>query len=153
MSNGDDGGNAFTFGKDNNFYSPGQVIPGNYDNFDNRYQDKGSYTPEGEAYTKAESDTRYGGENSASKAENGWFKDASTGLITQWGKVVSSSPTNVNVTFPIAFPSKCVSVQNTIIRPTNNGGANDWTYVTSFSTTGASIGTDGYGAYWIAIGY
>ncbi|MGJ3448632.1 gp53-like domain-containing protein [Enterobacter sp. PTB] len=109
----------------------GQVIPGNYTNFDNRY----------------------GGKNSASKADNGWFKDASTGLIFQWGKVASSSPTNVNVTFPIAFPSKCVSVQNTIIRPNNNGGANNWTYVTSLSATGASIGTDSYGAYWFAIGY
>ncbi|MFZ4219697.1 phage tail protein [Enterobacter ludwigii] len=105
------------------------------------------------AYTKVESDARYGGKNSASKADNGWFKDASTGLIFQWGKVASSSPTNVNVTFPIAFPSKCVSVQNTIIRPNNNGGANNWTYVTSLSATGASIGTDSYGAYWFAIGY
>ncbi|MFZ4220953.1 hypothetical protein ACEV6Q_24270 [Enterobacter ludwigii] len=37
----------------------GQFIPGSYTNFDNRYQAKGSYTPEGEAYTKAQSDARY----------------------------------------------------------------------------------------------
>ncbi|AHE73394.1 hypothetical protein M942_22525 [Enterobacter ludwigii] len=113
------------------FSFTGQIVPTDYTNFD----------------------SRYGGKNSASKADNGWFKDASTGLIFQWGKVASSSPTNVNVTFPIAFPSKCVSVQNTIIRPNNNGGANNWTYVTSLSATGASIGTDSYGAYWFAIGY
>lgn len=36
-----------------------QIIPGNYTNFDARYQAKGNYTPAGEAYTKAASDARY----------------------------------------------------------------------------------------------
>lgn len=36
-----------------------QIIPGNYTNFDNRYQAKGNYTPAGQAYTKAESDARF----------------------------------------------------------------------------------------------
>ncbi|MDM3027485.1 hypothetical protein OGX80_21990 [Citrobacter sp. CK194] len=36
-----------------------QIIPGNYANFDNRYQAKGNYTPAGQAYTKAESDARF----------------------------------------------------------------------------------------------
>ncbi|ENR8890327.1 phage tail protein [Citrobacter koseri] len=36
-----------------------QVIPGNYTNFDARYQAKGSYAPAGQAYTKSESDGRY----------------------------------------------------------------------------------------------
>lgn len=48
----------------------GQIIPTNYTNFDARYytqtaangkfQPKGNYTPAGQAYTKAESDARYG---------------------------------------------------------------------------------------------
>ncbi|CZZ44738.1 Tail Fiber protein [Enterobacter hormaechei] len=68
-----------------NFTAPGQLIPGNFANFDNRYytksqadaaymaktgvytktesdarfQAKGSYTPAGEAYTKAESNARF----------------------------------------------------------------------------------------------
>ncbi len=37
----------------------GQVTASNYGNFDARYQAKGSYTPAGEAYTKAQSDGRY----------------------------------------------------------------------------------------------
>ena len=47
-----------------------QIIPGSYTNFDARYytktlanstfQPKGNYTPAGQAYTKAESDARYG---------------------------------------------------------------------------------------------
>ncbi|MCP2005018.1 UNVERIFIED_ORG: phage-related tail fiber protein [Buttiauxella agrestis ATCC 33320] len=40
--------------------SVGQIVPGNYANFDLKYQPKGSYTPAGEAYTKAQSDARYG---------------------------------------------------------------------------------------------
>lgn len=47
VSNGDDGGSAFTFGKDNNFYSPGQVVPGNYTNFDSRYLTKSENLPVG----------------------------------------------------------------------------------------------------------
>ncbi|MFB4500151.1 phage tail protein [Enterobacter hormaechei subsp. steigerwaltii] len=43
----------FTFAKD------GQFTPGNWANFDARYQAKGSYTPAGQAYTKAESDARF----------------------------------------------------------------------------------------------
>ncbi|WP_249324669.1 phage tail protein [Enterobacter mori] len=37
----------------------GQFVPGDWSNFDSRYQAKGSYTPAGQAYTKAESDGRY----------------------------------------------------------------------------------------------
>nr|WP_249324811.1 pyocin knob domain-containing protein [Enterobacter mori] len=37
----------------------GQYVPGDWANFDARYQAKGNYTPAGQAYTKAESDGRY----------------------------------------------------------------------------------------------
>lgn len=39
--------------------TPFQIQPGDWTNFDARYQAKGNYTPAGEAYTKAESDGRY----------------------------------------------------------------------------------------------
>ncbi|WP_063587090.1 phage tail protein [Hafnia alvei] len=47
------------------FYKDGQFIPGNYANFDAKYQPKGNYQPAGNyalvgaSYTKAESDNRY----------------------------------------------------------------------------------------------
>ncbi|EBS3868646.1 shikimate transporter, partial [Salmonella enterica subsp. enterica serovar Kimberley] len=41
------------------FCASGQIVPGNWGNFDTRYQPKGSYTPTGQAYTKGESDARY----------------------------------------------------------------------------------------------
>ncbi|MFJ5855355.1 phage tail protein [Enterobacter cancerogenus] len=120
---------------------------------DGRFQPKGSYTPTGTAYTKAESDARFQKINSASRAANGWYKDANTGMIFQWGVVSSSVTGNVNITFPTAFPSACVNVQNTIIRKVNDGAQNNWTYVTSFTKTGASVGCDGHGVYWFAVGY
>ncbi|WP_324286232.1 phage tail protein [Enterobacter hormaechei] len=42
-----------------NFAKDGQFSPSNWANFDARYQAKGSYTPAGQAYTKAESDARF----------------------------------------------------------------------------------------------
>lgn len=39
--------------------TPFQIQPGDWTNFDARYQAKGNYTPAGEAYTKAASDARY----------------------------------------------------------------------------------------------
>lgn len=41
------------------FKKDGTFVPTNFANFDARYQPKGSYTPAGQAYTKAESDARY----------------------------------------------------------------------------------------------
>lgn len=41
------------------FSFTGQIIPTNYANFDAKYQAKGSYTPAGQAYTKAESDNLF----------------------------------------------------------------------------------------------
>ncbi|WP_410735594.1 phage tail-collar fiber domain-containing protein [Citrobacter koseri] len=39
--------------------TPFAIQPGDWSNFDARYQAKGNYTPAGQAYTKAESDGRY----------------------------------------------------------------------------------------------
>lgn len=59
----------YSWDTNGNFTAPGELIPGKWDNFDARYytqtaangkfQPKGSYTPAGEAYTKAQSDGKY----------------------------------------------------------------------------------------------
>ncbi|WP_242389386.1 phage tail-collar fiber domain-containing protein [Kosakonia cowanii] len=75
----------------------GMVIPSDYANFDSRYPLK----------------------NAASKAVNGWFKDASTGLIYQWGTTDAVyDDTLKTITFPIAFPSACVAFLPTLKRST-----------------------------------
>lgn len=103
----------------------GRVTPSDYGNFDSRYQAK----------------------NTASKAANGWHKDVSTGLITQWGYI---SNAGAGLTFPIAFPSACVNI--TI---TNAHGRFDYSIaVKSLSNTGATFNSEGNGnMYWTAIGY
>lgn len=108
-----------------NWLCGSQIIPGNYGNFDSRYQAK----------------------NTASKAANGWHKDVSTGIITQWGYI---SNAGAGLTFPIAFPSTCASI--TI---TNAHGRFDYSIaVKSLSRTGATFNSEGNGnMYWTAIGY
>ncbi|ELE9690246.1 phage tail protein [Enterobacter kobei] len=120
---------------------------------DGRFQPKGSYTPAGQAYTKGESDARFQKINTASKAVNGWFKDANTGLIHQWGKNTSSVVGNTTVTFPIAFPNACLNLQNTWIRGANTPGQKPWGFVSSFNNTSASLSSDASGSFWYAVGY
>jgi len=59
-----DGAVLITATNDKDVKITGQVIPTKYDNFDAKYQPKGSYTPAGEAYTKAQSDTAYAAKTS-----------------------------------------------------------------------------------------
>lgn len=46
----------------------------------------------------------------------GWFRDATSGLITQWGRI--TAPRGTRVTFPMVFPSECFSI--TITPGTSN---------------------------------
>lgn len=119
----------------------GRVNPSDYGNFDSRYLRTGN------AYTKAESDSRYQAKNTASKAANGWYKDTSTGIITQWGYL---SNAGAGLTFPTAFPSACTSI--TI---TNAHTRADYSIsVKSLSRTGATFNSENNGnMYWTAIGY
>ena len=157
----------FKWDTNGNFNAPGQVNPGSYANFDNRYytksqsdagymprtgaytkaesdgrfQPKGSYTPAGQAYTKAESDSRYNLKNTATKSANAMtHKDASTGVM----EVVMSNinvpgKTNVNVTFPAAFPNACVGVVITYNGAGHGSGDDSAIYVPSYSRTGCTL--------------
>jgi len=107
-----------------------------------------------DVYSKAASDGRYQKINTASLGTNGWHKDASTGLITQWGYVAPGWAGYASVTFPIAFPSACINVQVSI---TGDGGESTVNFSSvkkgTVSRTGAQIGYDKGGAYWEAKGY
>ncbi|EOI3475053.1 phage tail protein [Cronobacter dublinensis] len=113
---------------------------------DARYQPKGSYTPAGQAYTKAESDARFQRINSASLGANGWFRDTSTGLLIQYGKVAVST-SGQGVTFPVAF-----SIVPSLSLNVNSGTYGD-TGASSTSTTGfVIVASQRNTVGWMAIG-
>lgn len=92
--------------------------------------------------------------NTASKQVNGWWKCADTGLIMQWGRVSVGWAGYVRVNWPIQFPNACVTVQVSI---TGNGGESRSNFSSvqsgTVSASGANIGYDKGGSYWLAIGY
>lgn len=148
VSGGDRNNTTTTITLHGEIITPFKFTPGNYGNFDARYQAKGSYTPAGQAYTKAESDTRYNLKNTASKAANGWEKDASTGVITQWGSGTYSK--NARITFPIAFPNGCTVVVGADVGSGIVGtalGARDKTGFTMYANS-STVSIN-----WIARGY
>lgn len=61
--------------------------------------------PDANGNVKVSTGTTYS--NSASKSVNGWFRDSSTGVIRQWG----IGALNTTISFPMAFPGACTSVQ------------------------------------------
>lgn len=89
--------------------------------------------------------------------QSGWFRDGSTGLITQWGYLGTSNGT---YNFPVTFPNAClnfmasntnsngVAVDNAFGYPVNNAGF-------FAATKSATINNDvtNYSVYWTAIGY
>jgi hypothetical protein len=89
--------------------------------------------------------------------QSGWFRDGSTGLITQWGYLGTSNGT---YNFPVTFPNACL---NFMASNTNSAGTNvDNAFgypnnnVTFFAgTKSSSIQNDvtNYSLYWTAIGY
>ena len=101
------------------------------------------------------------------KADNGYLK-LPNGLILQWGKVASGWPGEgfYTVTFPIAFPAKCLNTQVTVWSDGRVGSVNlDVTIPVgtirpvSFDALFNGIGFQGStaadlkGFYWFAIGY
>ncbi|MCK7564179.1 MULTISPECIES: phage tail protein [Citrobacter] len=63
--------------------TPFAIQPGDWSNFDARYQAKGNYTPAGQAYTKAESDARFQPKGSYALAADVYSKSASDARYVQ----------------------------------------------------------------------
>ncbi|NUU67040.1 phage tail protein [Enterobacteriaceae bacterium BIT-l23] len=133
---------VFSWSKNSKSFSiGGSVNPSDYSNFDSRYQAKGSY------YTTSQSDARYQLKNSAARSSSGWFKDASTGMIIQWGTVtvpVSSSATSgVSFSFPTSFPNAALSITATPARTGVSVSGNVAVVaVPSFTSSGGRITVD-----------
>ena len=81
---------------------------------------------------------------------NGWHRDASTGLITQWGSGNVAGGQQQRVNFPMTFPNTCV----TVIASDTGGGSIALSTMSKdnggFTVRGAS---STFGFNWFAIGY
>lgn len=98
--------------------------------------------------------TNFTGSNQ-SKSANGYQK-LPGGLIIQWGYDTQTGSSDVSVSFPISFPTACVSLQ--LGGPITNGTGAQYVYQErirpSPSTTGFTyLPSTEIGVYWMALGY
>lgn len=114
----------------------------------------------GELVTKEYADlkvalTQFTGTN-RSLAASGYQK-LPGGLILQWGAVTYSNIANINILFPITFPTQCFSVTSSI----GDVDQENVEFITALSNSGFTArfkrisGTtpDAGTVYWFAIGY
>jgi|GEM_PF-2240899 Tail fiber protein gp37 C terminal. len=113
--------------------------------------------------TRTWADARYQLKNTASKAANGWHKDTSTGMITQWGTAAGGADDSYyTVNTPIAFPTAFVSLQVYPIYPgaitsghtlSSAGKINSTSQFGYGVSDGSSGSISAQGVYWEAKGY
>ncbi|EDV9737547.1 phage tail protein [Salmonella enterica] len=144
------------------FQTAGKLLPGDYANFDSRYQPKGSYAYKGDSYTKSETYSKsevYSKSETNEKFKNAKisgvgpfsFLDKTSGLIVKAGGITFASDGD-RVLFPEAFPNICRAVLLTL-----NGTAGETNrniVTTNVSRSGFNIahGANETGVFWIAIG-
>lgn len=108
----------------------GQIAPGDYSNFNTKYQAK----------------------NTAYANIHGWHKDTSTKVMMQWGFITNLTPGSV-VNFPTTFPEACAVV---VISPHSGNAVNSILYTYNHSATGFTVkssSTDKIYAQYVAYGY
>lgn len=113
-----------------NLSAAGQITPGNYSNFNTKYQAK----------------------NTAYANIHGWHKDTSTKVMMQWGFITNLTPGSV-VNFPTTFPEACAVV---VISPHSGNAVNSILYTYNHSVTGFTVkssSTDKIYAQYVAYGY
>ncbi|MDU6845667.1 MAG: phage tail protein [Enterobacter hormaechei] len=133
-----------------NFTIPGQVNPGSYANFDNRYytkaqsdagymprtgaytkaesdgrfQPKGNYTPAGQAYTKAESDARYGVGKTTTGNNSAYYTHGNGAVFMQSVRNISvGNNATVTVTLPTSFPNGILGIGSSYYGAGGNNSA------------------------------
>lgn len=85
----------------------------------------------------------------ASKNARGWWRDNSTGMIFQWtyGSWRSYNDERLEtVSFPIAFPNACLSVNTGTQTQAESSGADAWGVVAGFDKNGCRVQTQWSGA-------
>lgn len=159
LNNGVDGGYDFVFGKNNEFYSPSSIHAGG-----------NTITTDGNIYGSlwggwlndwlnnqfAARDNNINARaprNTASLATNGWFRDASTGLIVQWGTHPGGAGT-YTVNLPQPFPHAGLWALGWVAGALYYGN-DDWSNSAGLlNNSQISVTTDhSWSTAWIAIGY
>ena len=139
---GSEGVSVFVDTRGGHVEAKGQIKPGDFTNFDNRF------------YNKTLANSTFQKVNTVSKGSRGWFKDSNTGMIFQWGIESVSGATTRTFSFPVSFPTGCASltVSNNLER---TAGENSMTgYIKSASQYSLSntAATDRQ-LCWFAVGY
>ncbi|EOZ7839852.1 phage tail protein [Enterobacter hormaechei] len=139
---GSEGVTVFVDTRGGNLEAKGQIKPGNYENFDNRF------------YTKSLANSTFQKVNTASKGSRGWFKDSNTGMIFQWGIESVSGATTRTFSFPVSFPTGCASltVSNNIERTAGENSMTGFIKSASQYSLSNTAATDRQ-LCWFAIGY
>lgn len=96
------------------------------------------------------SDVGAGAKNTASKAENGWWKCGDTGIIYQWGKKTITY-NDYFINFPIAFPNKLLSFHAIDYDGANNPGLK--LSKSNLSKAAMEMPSGIIAVMWLAVGY
>ncbi|EIY1343113.1 MULTISPECIES: phage tail protein [Enterobacter cloacae complex] len=139
---GSEGVTVFVDTRGGNVEARGQIKPGSYENFDNRF------------YTKTLANSTFQKVNTASRGSRGWFKDSNTGMIFQWGIESVSGATTRTFSFPVSFPTGCASltVSNNIERTAGENSMTGFIKSASQYSLSNTAATDRQ-LCWFAIGY
>ncbi|MEG6401549.1 phage tail protein [Enterobacter kobei] len=139
---GSEGVTVFVDTRGGNVEARGQIKPGSYENFDNRF------------YTKTLANSNFQKVNTASRGSRGWFKDSNTGMIFQWGIESVSGATTRTFSFPVSFPTGCASltVSNNIERTAGENSMTGFIKSASQYSLSNTAATDRQ-LCWFAIGY
>ncbi|ELY8039295.1 hypothetical protein SOP30_004419, partial [Salmonella enterica] len=165
-----EGGGNFIFGKNGEFYSPGEVHAGSarlatdgdtggavWDGLLSAWLNRQFAVRDNNINARATIDwvrQTFTTANIIYLVQNGWFKDSSTGFLIQWGEVLRAG-NGTWVNFPVAFPSTCLGIFLTL----SNTPASLSSSIQNIHAGGRTLSGFTYyaadqevSAFWLAIG-
>ncbi|EHC5870288.1 hypothetical protein JR782_001010 [Salmonella enterica subsp. enterica serovar Eastbourne] len=170
LNNGVDGGGDFVFGKNGEFYSPSNLHAGtaafgnNGDVYGAAWGNAWLTSWLSSAFASRDNNINaratidwvnqyFANKSTAGLGQNGWFKDASTGLIIQWGTTGGASAT-YTVNLPVPFPRAGLWALGWVAGALYYG-SDDWSNSAGLiNNSQISVTVDhGWSTAWLAIGY
>ncbi|EAQ4379496.1 phage tail protein [Salmonella enterica] len=160
LNNGIDGGTDFVFGKNSEFYSPSHLHAGaaifgnNGDVYGSVWGNVWLTTWLNNQFAARDNNINARApRNTASLATNGWFRDASTGLIVQWGTQHGRTGGHT-VNLPLPFPNAGLWSMGWVAASLGYGQDDFSNSAGLISNSQIQVTIDhDTGTSWIAIGY